>query len=119
MSEQQQDLQAEPTLWLRTVEDFQRLPKDKIGHCLRDFELWLHQVAWAREVPGVEVTTRTDAFGWIDDGRHDVNWQINGVDASKLATSEPEPLKLTVDEVADAILARVADALKVSKRGKR
>lgn len=114
MSEQQ-TLQEEPTLWLRTVEDFQKLPEEKIGHVLQDFELWLHQIAWARKTEGVAITTRTDAFGWIDDGKHDVNWQINGVNVNELRMSEPAA-QMTVDEVADAIIGRIADALKASKR---
>lgn len=66
---------------IRTVWDMRAIPESKIDHFCEDLRLWLHmhkQVERIRHellAAGVDlkVTTPTEVFDWIDDGRHDAN----------------------------------------------
>jgi hypothetical protein len=64
----------------RTVEDMHAIPLEKIDHFCQDLALWLslHRVAELTnaEQSMVKVTSPRDVFGWVDDGKHDVNLNI-------------------------------------------
>lgn len=64
----------------RSVQDMQAVPLEKIDHFCRDLALWLSVCKIADqasdETTQVKITTPRDEFGWIDDGKHDVNLNI-------------------------------------------
>jgi hypothetical protein len=99
------DKTIEPQFF-RTIEDFVALPAEKITHCVRDFELWLRAIKIA-ESHARQITTPTDVFGWLDDGKHDVKVQINGLDVKSLRDQH----QMEVEEVADAIFDRIAERM--------
>jgi hypothetical protein len=63
---------------IRTIEDFQRIPPEKLTHCLEDFGLWLAIVADLRQkFTDMEgVTMDSTRFVWSDDDRHDALVQM-------------------------------------------
>lgn len=76
--------QKAPPRFFTTVTDMRELPAEKIDHFCEDLRLWLHMHKQVEEIQAqigqsvrIEVTTRTDAFGWIDDNRHDANIKID------------------------------------------
>lgn len=82
-----------PPLYFRTVEDFHRLPAEKLRACLEDFFLWLVMCrAVAPGLDGIAHVKDVNTFGWVDDGRHDANFHVQLV---------PEPTSLSVS-VTDA-----------------
>lgn len=65
-------------LYFRTVEDFHRLRDEQLRPCLQDFLLWLAMVRSLPEIVGSEVFSvkNHSTFGWVEDGRHDCNFDI-------------------------------------------
>ena len=65
------------TLEFRTIGELHAIPAEKVDHFCRDLALWLlfHKIADSHE--DVKVSTPRDVFGWIDDGKHNVNVSIN------------------------------------------
>lgn len=71
-----------PPLYFRTVEDFHRLPVEKLRACLEDFFLWLVMCrAVAPGLDGIAHVKDVNTFGWVDDGRHDANFHVKLVPA--------------------------------------
>lgn len=66
------------TFKFRTIEELHAIPIEKIEHFCRDLGLWLtlNKIAEAHTSDQIKVTTPRDVFGWIDDGKHDVNLTI-------------------------------------------
>jgi hypothetical protein len=65
--------------FFRTIEDLHAIPLEKIEAFTIDLKLWLQQLRIV-ELTGkgvMKVTTPTDVFGWIDDGRHDVRVHLS------------------------------------------
>ncbi len=55
---------------IRTLQDFARIPSDRLEACLRDFQyaIELHKLAYGSEAANVEVIS----LDWADDGNHSV-----------------------------------------------
>ena len=78
-----------PELEMRTVEDFLKVPIDKIDHCLEDFKSWLMVYHSAEAMaqyrvkqmgitlPELQKVFKSDHFVWIDDGKHDATITIS------------------------------------------
>lgn len=72
--------------WFDTVSDMRALPAEKIDEFCEDLRLWLHMQKMLEDIlrtvsaDRLQMTTPSDRFGWIDDGRHDANITINVVD---------------------------------------
>lgn len=70
--------------YYRTVSEMRAVPADKIDNFCEDLRLWLHmhkQVDDIRAALGplehvVQVTSADDAFGWVDDNKHDARIHI-------------------------------------------
>lgn len=61
----------------RTVADMHRVPIEKLDAFTTDLRLWLQAHRLAELRPGhVRIASPTDAFGWIDDGKHDVRVKV-------------------------------------------
>lgn len=65
---------------IRTLEDFLKVPADRLPECLRDFGDWLALARRKGEVDkilteavGVETDLAMDFFHWIDDGQRGVS----------------------------------------------
>lgn len=74
--------------WFSTTTDMLAVPADKIDAFCEDLRLWLHmhaEFAQLSEQCGVvvTVTSRTDAFGWVDDGKHDARVSIEVIAETK------------------------------------
>ena len=61
---------------IRTVEDFAKVPADRLAQCLSEFGAWLRLVREVKEVEGflgvitgTEARLGTDRFIWRDDGK--------------------------------------------------
>lgn len=92
-----------------TVSDMRALPTDKIDHFCEDLRLWLHMHKQAEAIQkqiddalggGVmtlHITTPTESFGWIDDGRHDARIKVDLSGLSDLLASETPPAEDAVD----------------------
>ena len=70
---------------LERVEDFEKIPEEKLGKCLEEFRTWIEVYRSAKvfvESLGDETckgSVKSAAFVWIDDGKEDVNISINQV----------------------------------------
>lgn len=65
------------TYQFRTINELHAIPMDKIEHFCRDLALWLTICKISELTDGVtKVTTPLDVFGWVDDGKHNVNLNI-------------------------------------------
>ena len=68
-----------------TVSDMRAVPAEKIDHFCEDLRLWLHMHKQVEQIQaelgplaaGLKIMSPTEAFGWVDDGRHDARIQIN------------------------------------------
>ena len=78
------------TFKFRTVEDMHAVPFEKIDHFCHDLALWLqlHKLVEISDTPSLRVTSRRDEFGWVDDGKHDININLR-VRTEEPATTEP------------------------------
>jgi len=70
--------------FFRTVTDMLTVPTEKLDHFIEDLRLWLHMqkkiAEIQREVGNIvelKQTTPIDAFGWVDDGKHDARIKID------------------------------------------
>jgi hypothetical protein len=88
----------EPKLF-RTVWDLRAIPASKIDHFCEDLRLWLHLHKQAEQIQreligsgwNLKIKTPTEAFGWIDDGRHDANITLTVPDEVKAALDAQSP----------------------------
>lgn len=70
--------------YFRTVTEMHAVPAEKIDAFVEDLRLWLHMhreldatMAELGAFAGiVKITSPTDAFGWLDDGKHDASIRI-------------------------------------------
>lgn len=68
------------TYQFRTISELHAIPAEKVDNFCRDLALWLmvHRIAEAHSDDNVKIkVTSPEVFGWIDDGKHDVNVRID------------------------------------------
>lgn len=65
--------------FFRTVAEMHAIPKEKVSAFVLDLALWLQQHRLVHELTG-RLGADPDVFGWMDDGRHEVQVRLNGVD---------------------------------------
>lgn len=81
-AEEGENKKASPEVYeFRTIEDLHKIPVEKIEHFCQDLASWLTIHRLAADIPAelqglLKVTTPTDVFEWIDDGKHDINLNI-------------------------------------------
>jgi hypothetical protein len=65
-----------PKHHIRTVDDFLKIPQEKLMHCLQDFQNWLtfatseEMQLMLRAIP--EMKPSFSEFIWVDDGKHEI-----------------------------------------------
>lgn len=89
-----------PSYDIVTVQDFLRVPADKIDACLHDFATFLQSApAWARLLDAVAdemhgagrvAFSVGDTFRWVDDGAHDMTMTVTGGGEEASLTLTPE-----------------------------
>lgn len=60
---------------IRTVHDFLKVPADRLGTCLLEFNSWLALIAATKDLPGVRSIPQS--YEWIDDGLRNMNIILN------------------------------------------
>ena len=59
---------------IETIEDFLKVPEDRLNDCLEDFKTFIEMIRFMKEVGnGVEMINH---FVWIDDNKKDHNMNI-------------------------------------------
>lgn len=75
--------------FFRTFVEMCAVPSNKIDAFCEDLRLALHMRAQVAEIQAslgpelsgaIKITSPSDAFGWVDDGRHDANIRITLLD---------------------------------------
>ena len=87
------------TFKFRTVEDMHAVPFEKIDHFCHDLALWLqlHKLVEISDTPSLRVTSPRDEFGWVDDGKHDININL------KVRTEQPATVTEPVSEAGGSV----------------
>lgn len=60
-----------PRYVIATVDDFLKVPEDRIRDCLLEFADYLNIVRWATEAASGLCDVEAGPFTWIDDGKQD------------------------------------------------
>lgn len=90
--------------FFKTVTDMRTVPADKIDHFCEDLRLWLHMHKQVEELHAqlgelaymVKIKTPIDAFGWVDDNKHDATIKVQfSADASVEETTDGQPARTT------------------------
>lgn len=67
-----------PRYEIATVDDFCKVPEDRINTCLSEFALFLRMMRPMTDMIGTEMKCVT--FTWIDDGERNTTWNLEFVE---------------------------------------
>lgn len=63
---------------IATVEDFLKVPEDKLSECLKDFASWVGMVRLVRDLgPEIVKLREHGNFVWTDDGKREANIHLH------------------------------------------
>jgi hypothetical protein len=71
-----------PRYDIATIQDFAKVPEDRLNDCLREFSVWVRMGhGLAAMLTGIPVDW-PESFVWVDDDRHHIDVKIRSADGS-------------------------------------